>query len=218
MCTLGIVIIQMPLGHHDLDKSKRWLLCSAIIGFIAFDLLYVRVVMRYVYRCQMIIYYLKMIKHKVKHNEHCNHKEAIEEVKKAKKFIRHLNASSGTTGFVTIIGLFQAVNCAYFLLSDGSTYHETGTVTARLILFGFLAIYPFYKAAGLNDAAERIHDTGLDMCIDSPYQGSNKDVRITLKATMFGILVQPWLPYLALFVILLTTMVGAKFQWYGITW
>ena len=117
-----------------------------------------------------------MIKHKVKHIEHSNHKEAMEEVKKAKKFIRHLNASSGTTGFVTIIGLFQAVNCAYFLLSDGSTYRETGTVTARLILFGFLAIYPFYKAAGLNVAAERLCDTGLDKRVDSPYQGSIKDV------------------------------------------
>ena len=210
------VIIQMPLGHHDLDKSKRWLLCSAIIGFIAFDLLYVRVVMRYVYQCQMIIYYLKMIKHKVKHNEHCNHKEAIEEVKKAKKFIRHLNASSGTTGFVTIIGLFQAVNCAFFLLSDEITYHETGAIMARLILFGFLAIYPFYKAAGLNVAAERLCDTGLDMHIYSPYQESKKDVRITLKATMFGIYVQPWLPYLVLFVIFLTALVESRLKWYQI--
>ena len=65
--------------------------------------------------------------------------------------------------------MFHAVNCTIHLLSDEITYPEAGAITARLILFGFLAIYPFYKAAGLNDAAERIHDTGLDMCIDSPY-------------------------------------------------
>ena len=211
------VVIQTPFGQHDLDvKSKCWLLGSTFIGFIALDLLYVAVIMRYVYRCQIIIYYLQMIRHKVKGIKHSNRKEAMEEVKKAKKFIRYLNASSGTTGFITIIAVFQAVNCTILLLSDEITYPEAGVITARLILFGFLAIYPFYKAAGLNDTAERIHDTGLDMCIDSPYQGSNKDVRITLKATMFGILVQPWLPYLVLFVILLTTMVGSKLKWYEI--
>ena len=213
------IIIQPPFGKHDLDvKSKRWLLASTFIGYIAMDLLHVAVIMRYVYRCQMIIYYLQTIKQKVKHNEYSSHEEAIKEVKKASKFIRYLNASSGTTGFVTIITVFQAVNCTIHLLNDEVTYPEAGAVTARLILVGSLAIYPFYKAAGLNVAAKRLRNTGLDMCIDPPYQGSNKEVRITLKATMFGILVQPWLPYLALFVILLTTMVGAKFQWYGITW
>ena len=219
------VIIQTPLGQYDLDtKLKRWLLCSTFVGFIAFDLLYVTVIMRYAYRCQMIIYYLKMIKRKVKGKDRCNnynsHEQAMKEVKKAKKFIRHLNSSSGTTGFVTIIGLFQAVNCAFLLMNDEFAYHETGAIMARLILFGFLAIYPFYKAAGLNFAAKRLCNTGLDMRLDCPYQGSfgsNKGVCVTLKATMFGIYVQPWLPYLVLFVIfLVTTLVESKLKWYQI--
>ena len=126
--------------------------------------------------------------------------------------------------------MFHAVNCAFFLLSDEFTYHETGAVTARLILFWFLAIYPFYKAAGLNVAAERLCDTGLDMHVDCPYketikdvqgsiiyvQGSNKSVCITLKATMFGIYVQPWLPYMVLFVIFLTALVESRLKWYQI--
>ena len=83
------VVIQTPFGQHDLDvKSKFWLLGSTFIGFTALDLLYVAVIMRYIYRCQMITYYLQMIRHKVKGIKHSNHKEAMEEVKKAKKFIR----------------------------------------------------------------------------------------------------------------------------------
>ena len=219
------VIIQTPFSQHDLEvKSKRWLLASSFIGFIALDHLYVIVIMRYVYRCQMIIYYLQMIKCMVKPKEgkSCGHyKEAIDDVKKAERFIKYLNASSGTTGLITIIAVFQAANCTFVLLNNGVTNLEAGAIIARLILWGSLAIYPFYKAAGLNAAAKELCNTGLDMHIPHPKieghpanQGSG--LCITLKAIVLGIRVRPWLPYLIFCIMLLTIMVGSKFNWFKV--
>ena len=206
----GDVIIQTPYGQHDLDvTSKRWILGLTFIGFIGLDLLYVAVIMGYVYRCQMIIYYLEIIKHKAKckHEVKCtdiyhSQKQAMEDVVKARKFMKYLNASSGTTGFVIIIAVFIAVNCTLQLLSDEIIYPEAGAITARLILLASLAIYPFHKTARLNIYIKALHNIGLDMRM--PYlkfgyhpprqhtEKLNEGSRITLEATMFGITVRPW--------------------------
>ena len=84
------------------------------------------------------IYYLQLMEHRVRQE---THEQFREEVKTARKFIKYLNASSGTIGFITMIAVFQAANCAFILLSDEEiTYPEAGAITARLILFGFLGI------------------------------------------------------------------------------
>ena len=38
------------------------MIALSFVGFIDLDLLYIRVIMRYVFQCQMIIYYLYMIR------------------------------------------------------------------------------------------------------------------------------------------------------------
>ena len=100
-----------------------------------------------------------MMEHRVRQEIH---EQFMERVRQACKFIKYLNASSGTIGFIAIIAVFQAANCAFILLSDDEiTYPEAGVMTSRLILFGFLALYPFYKVAGLNSAIRELHDIGL---------------------------------------------------------
>ena len=44
---------------------KYTLISLALVGFVALDLLYLRVVMRYAYRCQMMICYLQLIRRDV---------------------------------------------------------------------------------------------------------------------------------------------------------
>ena len=60
------VIIQAPLGGPTLGKDlKDGIIALSFVGFIALDVLYLQVIMRYAYRCQMIIYYLQIIKQEV---------------------------------------------------------------------------------------------------------------------------------------------------------
>ena len=216
------VVIQPPLFYNDTlaGGKKYWFSAIVFVGFIAFDLLYVQVIMRYAYRCQMIIYFLQLMKENVVtfnsgHNRDQN--DPLEESKKAYKFVKYLNASSGTVGFVIIIAAYQAANCAIVLFSNEVSYCQAAAVGLRLILWGFLAVFPFHKAAGVNIASKKLHDVGWDMHrkpLAAPYTSSGHGMRITLKARMFGITVNPWLPYLVVILLLLTIMIGSKFKWY----
>ena len=169
--------------------------------------------MRYACRCQMIIYFLKSIgedicKYDTKGQQTIN--------KGACNFIKDLNASSATVGFIVIIAAYQAANCTVILFDDDITYGQGGAVVLRLILWGFLAVFLFHKAGGVNIAAKKLHDTGWDM--HRPHHnnsnGSDNGVRITIKARIFGITVNPWLPYVVVVILLLTIMIGSKFKWY----
>ena len=213
--------IQTPLGGHLLTGCvKNTLLALIFLGFIALDILYLTVIMRYVYRCQMITYYLQLILDKVENRKYTEQNEAMEDVKKAKKFIRHLNASSGTTGFITLIAVFQAANCA-FILSNDITFSQAPAIALRFVLWGFLAIFPFYKAARLNAASKKICATGLCMRIPAPVFDNdpqtpengrrlNEGYIINLQAKVFGIPVRPWLPYLVIIVLLLTIILESR--------
>ena len=242
------VIIQPPLFRFSLKGSvKIGMLVILFVGFIALDLLYARVLMRYAYRCQMIIYYLYAIKHDVRqtvkntkrkkqkdkreqeqrdqgaieqvHEDSIkikSRKEVMKECHDAYSFIKQLNASSGTVGFLILIAAYQAANCTVVLLSEEITYFQALAIASRLILWGFVAVFPFHKAAGVNIASKRLRDVGWDMHIPAlggPY-GSNSNAHISLKARVFGISVNPWLPYVVVLLLLLTILIGSKFKWY----
>ena len=254
------VIIQPPIGKTTLAGDVKYLLISlAFAGFIALDLLYLRVIMRYAYRCQMIIHYLQLIKRDVNklkkakgkinqiheaaqgdpeerseakkdeeieiNNENKDQKlkeqreKIMKQTEKAYTFIKQLNASSSTVGFIILIASYQAANCVVILLCNDITYLQAGAISLRLTLWGFLAVFPFHKAAGVNITSRRLRDLGWDMhrpslaCHDDSH-GSNNGLRITLKAKVFGISVNPWLPYVVVLLFLLTIMIGSKFKWY----
>ena len=212
------VIIQPPLGEAKLAGDvKLGIIAVSFVGFISLDLLYLRVIMRYVYRCQMITYYLQIIKRKVKdqlNNENNpeaggnednqraeRHKEIMEKVTKAQKYMKELNANSATTGFIILIAAFQVGNCVFMLLDKENTNLQATAVSLRLALWVFLALFPFQKAGGVNSTSKKLCKTG-------------KGMDISLKAKMFGISVNPWLPYVMVNLVLLTLMVGSKYKWY----
>ena len=214
------VVIQPPfnltktVGADVLRGDVKYgFIAAAFIGSIAFDLLYIRVIMRYACRCQMIIYFLKSIGQDI-----CKYDIKVQQTinKGACNFIKDLNASSATVGFIVIIAAYQAANCTVILFDDDITYGQGGAVVLRLILWGFLAVFPFHKAGGVNIAAKKLHDTGWDM--HRPHHnnlnGSDNGVRITIKARIFGITVNPWLPYVVVVILLITIMIGSKFKWY----
>ena len=79
------VIIQPPLFKFSLEGSvKIGMLVGLFVGFIALDLLYAQVLMRYAYRCQMIIYYLYAIKHDVRRTVKNNNNNKKKKKKKQK--------------------------------------------------------------------------------------------------------------------------------------
>ena len=108
----------------------------------------------------------------------------------------------------------QIVLCIYWVMTI--TYFQGGAIALRLTLWGFLAVFPFHKAAGVNIAFKRLRDLGWDIYVP-PLGGayrSNDSRHVNLKARVFGISVNPWLPYVLVIVLLLTIMIGAKSKWY----
>ena len=55
-------------------------------------------------------------------------------------------------GFIILIGAFQAANCAPVLLDNEINYLQAAALSLRLALWGFLALFPFHQAAGVNIA------------------------------------------------------------------
>ena len=232
------VFIQSPLAssvYETLNQQrdlKVIILISSFVGFIAFDLLYVRVIMRYAYRSQLFIYYLQSIKRQI--NQDQENQETIisqEDINKIYKFLKQLNASSATTGFVIlitgfaaiscVINLFNATNCPIHPLDkEGNTHFNSMqlmqdiAVALRLILWTFLTLFPFHKAAEVNTVLRKL---SLFMCTLPHHTCGNHYQRlhyITLKARLIGIPVHPWLPYMVVFLLLLTIMIGSNISLY----
>jgi len=223
-------VLHSPMGGVSLVGNVKsiWIVLS-FIGFIFFDLLYTQIIMRYAYRCQLNIYYLQIIKGDIDNYKNMNkdqakenfQKEIMGKVGKADTFIKQLNASSITTGFVILIAGFTATNCAIDLLCTEITYFQATVVSLRLILWTFLALFPFHKAATVNIASKELHNTGLIMCRrpvvfkDFSHKSINyHGAYFTLKAKLFGISVRSWLSYVIIILLLLSIMIGSKFKWY----
>ena len=231
------VVIQSPLAssiYVNLNQQrdlKIIILVSSFLGFIAFDLLYARVIMRYAYRSQLIIYYLKSIKRQT--NQDQENLETIMQEKfiKVYKFLKQLNASSATTGFVILITGFAAISCVINLLNTTScpihSLDKEGNVrfssmqlmqvlamALRLILWTSLTLFPFHKAAEVNIALRKL---GLVVHTrhHHPYVNCHHRLNyITLKARLVGIPVHPWLPYVVVILLLISIMIGTNITLY----
>jgi len=210
-------------------KAKLRMIIFSLIGFVAFDLLYIRVIMRYAYRCQLNIYYLQKIENNIDdykemeegQDRERRQKTIMKKVEKAREFIKKLNTSSATTGFVILIAGFTATNCAIDLLRTDITYFQAGAIFFRLILWTFIAIFPFHKAAGVNITSKKLYDTSLIICrLPNALPGYSHEsisycsVHFNLKAKLFGIFVRSWLSYVILILLLLSIMIGSQFKWY----
>ena len=236
------VVIQPPLGGITLGGEVKYrAIIFSFLGFIPLDLLYLQVMLKYVYRCQLVIYCLEILENKVevhkkdqeRRNNENQERQGNQEIEINVKFqnqnlkndlvkdteaiftyIEDLNASSATTALLIILAGFQAVNCAINLLSASEiSYGQAAAVLVRLLLWGFLLVFPFRKAAGVNIVSKRLQDLGWDVKRNSVAHDGDSGP-ITLTANMFGISVNPWLPFLVTMALLFTLMAGAKIKWY----
>ena len=208
---------------------KITVIAILLVTTTAIDLLYLQIIMRYVLRSQLNIYFLQLITGKVECERYRNQDLAIKDVEKAKKFLKQLNASSRITGLVIISALIQAINCAINLSDDmdnsdqkTNSQLEVLALSCRLLLWIFLIMIPFIQAARANGTLKDLSDTGLVMIKppvlfreNTPSQNRmiKKNLnKITLNVKLFSVTIQPGYIYLAIITILLLFALRSAFQ------
>ena len=135
------IVLSDAVIHWSSDTNisgilKIIIIPISILGFIAFDLLYTQLIVRYSLQCQLNIYFLQAIKKKIKVTENNGHYEsqttAIKDVEKARNFINQLNTSSITLGVGITITAVQAINCIISFLDKGNTIIQAIALLLRL--------------------------------------------------------------------------------------
>ena len=231
------VIIHWP-GINISGSSKTILIILSFFGFIAIDILYTRLIMRYAFQCKMNIYFLEEITMKIGNLEvirsstendrnietYENQDDALKDIKRAQKFLRQLNQDSSVVGFIILIATLQATNSIINLSDEGNTYFQTVALAVRLTHWVFLALFPIYEVAQTNSASKKLRDTGLAIYILPVQFDHNTDLQnamirehvspVSLKAKLFGITVHPSYPYVILILILFTLVLGPRINWY----
>ena len=145
------VIINWP-GTSFYGSSKNILIVLSLIGFIAIDVFYIQLIIRYAFQCKLNIYYLEEIIRKIDNlkvirSSIQNHRniETYENqdyaFKRAEDFLRHLNQDSTIVRFIVLIGTLQVTNCIINLLNEGNSYLQTVPLAVRLTHWGFLALF-----------------------------------------------------------------------------
>ena len=190
-----------------------------LIGKIATDLLYIQIILRYVIRCQLNIYFLQLVINKFKNSMYQNQDEVVGDVERSWEFIEELNKSSRVTGFAIIIALVQATNSAINLLNEIDDANATTTskftkecaLICRLILSISLIMVAFYQATQVNETAETLINR---FKIAALYKRNTRSQRrrrtvidttkITLKVKLFGFPIPPWFVYVGVSLILLS--------------
>ena len=217
------IVIHWPLLKLNIHGSWRNSLIGILFGgFVAFDLLYTQIVMRYVFQCQMNSYFLEIILNNVTiGKKYDKYDEAIEDVIKAHNFLKRLNESSLPVGLVILIAAFHASSCIVGLSNPENSPGQMLALLLRLICWTFLVLFPVHLASRTNHASINIQRTGLIM-LRKPIQFTTNDsewrynhaVPITLKTKLFGISISPWFPYVIIVLILFTLMAESGLRQY----
>ena len=231
------VIIHWP-GTSIYRSSKTILIVLSLIGFIAIDIFYTRLIIRYAFQCKLNICFVEEIIRRTDNSEiirsstengrnietYENQDFALKDIKKLQDFLRHLNQNSTVVGFIILIATLQATNSIINLSNEGNTYFQTVALAVRLTHWVFLALFPIYEAAQTNSALKKLLDTGLAIYRPPVQFDGNTDLQnamirrhespCTLKVKLFGIVVHPSYPYVILILILFTLMLGSHINWY----
>ena len=197
----------------------------SFIGFVAFDLLYTEVIIKYSLQCQMNITFLEAIidkvEAKVEAKGYTNQDEAFKDVKNAQKFLKQLNENSFAIGLVLLITGLHTANSTISLLSidhENSTYGQVIGLVLRAIHWTFLTVFPIFQAAEISNTSKKLRETGLSMYTPPPIKLNGLDAEekkmvrkhtpvITLDAELFGFTVNPWFPYVIMILIFFALMV-----------
>ena len=220
------------LSQYVLFNSNA-IFVPLLIGLIGFDLLYIKIITGYIYRCQLIIFHLKVIKKEVEDYKSTSIDTTTE------KIINKLNSSSVNTAAVILIAGFAATTCIFDLFDtinksnclkgnpdyDLVQFMQIVAVTSRSILWGWLILLPFLKAADVNVILSRIrscvvmnNNTKIDNNI-SPDDPLNPDTfekinPADVKVRLIGIAVDQGRAYFAVFLLFLVIMIGENINWY----
>ena len=226
----------------SISGSKKTLLIDlSFLGFVAYDLFYTQMIMRYAFECKMNIYFLEEIQKKISKSkvirEHLvqndaengnytykNQSEALNDVENAHNFFMQLNSNATVVGFIIIITILLATNCVVSLVNEGNTIFQEAALTARFLQWIFLILCPLYQAAQVNQASITLHETGLaiyrplvrfenNTCHENKMIGKHASP-IILKAKLFGFTIQPSFPYVIIILTLFSLMVGSGYKWY----
>lgn len=190
--------------HH---KMKNILVLFSFIGFVFLDMVYSAAIINHAAQCELNIYFLHAVRHKVEERQYNTIDEAIMDIGKAYNFLKALN---GRTASLTGLILFNVASAALggiISLSDNTdTVSQTIVETLNTILWIVLVIFPFIQAARVTHACSEVLATGplirrrlflykdvSQVDLDSYCQFTNS---IILRATMLGIPVYPWMAYL----------------------
>ena len=225
------IVIQSSLSSSINSSNNGFkipaIICS-ILGFIALDLLYIDVLMRYAYRCDLLIEYLESIKTKFSQDQTSESTVGVtpgfftgdqqNKIKDASRFLRELNDNALATGTVIVIAGFTAFSCVINLTNYTDCPRinkdwQAVVVTLRLVLWLCIVLYPFYKAAEVNETSREV---SVELVVSSrdPQMVSKGVKYITSKARLIGISVQPWLPNALLLIIIFAMMLGSSIKYF----
>ena len=243
LCSLSLSVFYLfafEFTRKDIDiqssitsnssELKSTAIVFSLLGFIAFDLLYIQVITRYAYCCNYLINdIIKPILTTLKKKEQNQIKD--QDITKAYEFLSRLNESSTATGIVILLAGFTAISCVINLLnttdcpvySDSSNKGENATinkkqalqvlaVTLRLILWIVLALFPLYKAAKVTKTLRE-----LSFQLTMSNSASAKEVKYlsSSEVRLMGISVQPWSPDVIVFLLTFTIMLGSSIEWHA---
>ena len=216
------VAIKWPPHTVISGSLKTVFILLSFFGFIAFDLLYTQLMIRYAFHCRMIIYFLEKIKKKVNDKTYSDQEQAIKDIKKARDFFEQLNDNSIVIWLAILITGFQGINSIINLLGNNNDYFQTIALAGRMIQWIFLTLFPVFQAAQANAAVKSLCKADVCMHTKPVVFDEHQDEwiknhavsPITLEATLFGLTVKPLFPYVIVSLILFTLMLGSDFKWY----
>lgn len=222
------VIINWP-GVMDIqDEWKIGLVIFSLVGFVFFDMVYSAAIINHAAQCELNIYFLHAVKHKVEERQYKTIEEAITNIGKAYNFIKALNGRTATLTGLILFNIASAALVGIISLSDNSdSVFQTTVETMSTLLWMVLVVFPYVQAARVTHACNELLATGplirrrpflyRDVSVtdlDSYCQFTNS---IVLRATMLGIPVYPWIVYLVAvcftFTLLILWQTGA--YWYS---
>ena len=220
------VVIQSSLSSSLRSSNNGFkipaIICS-MLGFIAFDLLYIHVLMRYVNRCDFLIEYLEPIKSEFSQDPTNGRVVRFtanqqNKIKDASKFLRKLNDNALATETVIVIAGFTAFSCVINLTNTTDCTRinkdwQALAVILRLVLWLCIVLIPFYKAAEVNETSREV-SVEVVVCSRDPQMVSEGVKYITSKARLIGISVQPWLPNALLLIIIFAVMLGSGIKYF----
>ena len=214
----------------ETEVSGTWLnilISFSFAGFIAYDLVYIQLIMRYAFQCKMITYFAEYIVNDLQETQneveneyqdqneeemvdHKIYKKQDQDIKKLQKHLKQLNSSTTAVGIVNLLTAYRVTNCIINLVGEESTITSThfqiAALAARTGQWVFLLLFTIFQPATTNAALQELRETRLAIYRKPP--GFGNDESYGLNAKLLGITINPWFPFIVIFLMLFLLIVG----------